>query len=218
LARIHLFRLQGEVVERRHFDVTDEEKRASEVLDEICAIAESRAGEHIALGELLKGEGSRLFGLALMILALPEAIPFPAVGLTGLVAIPIIALSLSMVLGGTLDELPGWICRRRVRAETAAVVARRGGRLVRWIERLSRPRRAEWTRRGRLIGLLCIGLSVVASLPIPFTNVAPGVTMVAIGLGIVQRDGVLVLVAGAVGVLICVMFAAMLVVGSRMLF
>jgi hypothetical protein len=204
-------------VERGH-PVMEEEKRASEVLEAIRAVAESRPGEQLALGDLLQGEGSRLFGLALMILALPEAVPFPAVGLTGLVAIPIIALSLSMVLGGTLDELPGWICRRRVRAEMAAVVARRGARLVRFIERISRPRLVSVTRRGRLIGLLCIGLSVVASVPIPFTNVAPGVTMVALGLGIVQRDGVLVILAGAGGVLVCVTFAALLVMGSRMLF
>ncbi len=189
------------------------DKTASQVLDEIRACAEAAPAERVAVGELIGGAGARLYGLALMLFALPEAIPFPAVGLTGLVAIPITVVSLSMLVAGMQRGLPAWICRRRVKRGWVVTVAHRGSGLVRRIERLSHPRYSRWTEYGRPLGLLCLLLSLVMAIPIPFSNVAPGVTVVGIGLGVFQRDGLLVLAASLAGLLIVAVAAGLLVLG-----
>jgi hypothetical protein len=60
------------------------------------------------------------------------------------------------------------------------------------LEHLSRPRWHEVIRRERLIGALCVYLSVILFLPIPLMNTPSAMSLVAIGLGMVQRDGMLV--------------------------
>jgi hypothetical protein len=60
------------------------------------------------------------------------------------------------------------------------------------LERLSRPRWQELVRRERLIGAVALYLSVILFLPIPFINAPAAICLVAIGLGMVQRDGMLI--------------------------
>lgn len=193
-------------------------KTASEVLRDIEAAATRASGERIAIDVLLQGVGSRLYGLALIAFALPEAIPFPAVGLTGVVAIPLAVLSLSMLAMGMQHQLPGWIRRREIKRSWAIAIARRGGGLIHRLERLSYPRMTGWTELGRPIGLLCLALSLVMAIPVPFSNVAPGVTVVALGVGVVQRDGLLVLLAMGVGILILTLAAVLLTLGWQAFF
>ncbi|WP_181919369.1 exopolysaccharide biosynthesis protein [Alkalilimnicola ehrlichii] len=192
------------------------EKTASEILQDIQAIAQRQSAERIRIGDLLQGAGARLYGLALLVFALPEAIPFPAVGLTGLIAIPIAVVALTMMFKGMHGELPGWIRRRYIRRDWAINITRRGASLVHRIERFSHPRYTTWTEYGRPLGLLCLCLSAVMAVPIPFSNVAPGVTVVAIGLGIFQRDGLLVAVAASIGVLILGTASLLIVLGGRL--
>jgi hypothetical protein len=198
-------------------DLSADDRRASEILAELRDVAASGGADRIPLGELFRGTGHRVHGLAILIFALPEAIPFPAVGLTGLVAIPIAALSVSLIAHGERGDLPAWILRRRIRADLVRKVVERGLALVTRLERVSHPRRVEWLRHVRLLGVLCLALSVVASIPLPFTNVAPGVTLVAIGLGLFQGDGVLVALASMAGLLICAIFAGSIVLAGLLL-
>jgi hypothetical protein len=191
------------------------ERSASEVLRDVEAVAARARGERIPVGVLLAGVGPRLYGLALMLFALPEAIPFPAMGLTGLIAIPVGVLSVSMLVFGMRGELPGWIARRHVRRSWVLWSTQHGGSLVRRIERFSHPRLVGWSELGRPVGLLCLALSIVMAVPLPFSNVAPGVTVVAIGLAIFQRDGLLLLLAMSVGLLILTGMAVVLTLGWR---
>jgi len=47
----------------------------------------------------------------------------------------------------------------------------------------------------RSIGLVCLYMSVLLLAPLPLFNFAPGLCLVALALGMVQRDGLLVLIS-----------------------
>lgn len=64
--------------------------------------------------------------------------------------------------------------------------------LLEALEKLSRPRWPEFVRSDHLLGLLCLYLSVLLLLPIPFLNAAPALCLVAIALGMIHRDGLMV--------------------------
>ena len=56
-----------------------------------------------------------------------------------------------------------------------------------------------WTGE-RLIGVGLLVLTVVLTLPIPFGNWLPAFAICIIGLAMVEKDGLAVLIGGAVGV------------------
>jgi hypothetical protein len=189
------------VFHRRAKHARRKPKRASEVLLDARDKARANGAERVTVGEVLDGAGARIYGLALLLFALPEAIPFPAIGLSGIVAIPIIVVSGSMLLFGMQHRLPAWVRRRSIKRSWVEKLVEKGAPLVRRVERVSHPRLKWWAEAGRPLGLLCIGLSLLMAVPVPFSNVAPGLAVVAIGMGIFQRDGLLVLLAASVGVL-----------------
>ena len=102
-----------------------------------------------------------------------------------------------MVFGRSTPRFPARVDRRGVtKAELRTLIAKMGWFEQR-VERIFRPRLGELTSRTatRVIGLICMVLSVIAGLPILMIHNAPAVAIVLFGLGLIYRDGVLVIVA-----------------------
>jgi hypothetical protein len=51
----------------------------------------------------------------------------------------------------------------------------------------------------RVIGLICVILSILSALPIPFGHMVPALALVVIGLGLIEHDGVAILLGAALG-------------------
>ena len=68
-------------------------------------------------------------------------------------------------------------------------------KLVRAIERLTRPRLPLLTGdvADTFTGLVCVVLALIMALPIPFGDALPGIALVLFALGMMQRDGVAIL-------------------------
>jgi hypothetical protein len=63
---------------------------------------------------------------------------------------------------------------------------------LRRIERLVRPR-AVWVAADWVaipVGLICLVLTIVITLPIPLGHVVPGVAITVLALGMIERDGI----------------------------
>jgi hypothetical protein len=67
--------------------------------------------------------------------------------------------------------------------------------MVRAIERLTRPRLPLLTGdvADTFTGLVCVMLALIMALPIPFGDALPGIALVLFALGMMQRDGVAIL-------------------------
>lgn len=72
-------------------------------------------------------------------------------------------------------------------------------KMVQGIERLTRPRLALLTGdiADSLTGLVCVMLALIMALPIPFGDALPGIALVLFALGMMQRDGVAILLGAA---------------------
>lgn len=169
-------------------------------------LAEDPRRDRIAIADMLDTMRARAFGALLLVFAFPNLLPSPP-GLAGVLGMPLIFLSAQMMLG-MHPWLPGFIARRSMPRPTfAAMVAR----INPWLARAERLLKARlkplaWPVSQRLIGAVCLVLSVALALPIPFANMAPAFAICLIGLGVLERDGIWIIAGllAATGALIYV--------------
>lgn len=181
-----------------------ETRALSEVLGDL---PEDRA---VPLGEAMGPIGARAHGVALLLLGLPDAVPLPIPSVSLLVGLPLLAVSAHLMLFGEGAGLPRRLSDVTMPAGLAGALRRRVAPLLRRAERLSRPRWTPVAARGRLLGLVCLWLSAILLLPLPFFNTPPALCLVLVAWGMLQRDGLVVLagLAGTLGVTAALGWAA----------
>ena len=165
--------------------------RLSEIL---TGLAEDATRDRISVADMLETMRARAFGALLLIFAFPNILPTPP-GTAGILGLPLIFLSAQMMLG-LPPWLPGVIARRSMARTTfQGLVTRINPWLVK-AERLLRARLKvlAWPVAQRVLGALCLVVSIALALPVPFANMAPAVALCLIGLGVLERDGVWILV------------------------
>jgi hypothetical protein len=176
----------------------------------LAQIIEQTAAERLSFTELARQLHSRAWGGLLVIFAAINVIPLPP-GMNIVFAIPLMIVSAQMAFGRASPWFPRRIDRRGVTTdELRRLVAK-----IEWvegrIERMFKPRLATLTgaAASRLIGVACFILAMFATLPI--VHVAPAAVIVLFGLGLIYRDGALVIaaaVAAAVGAIVAAMVVA----------
>ncbi len=177
------------------------------VLQELVTGPDAETKQH-RFGEIVEKLGDRAHGLLLILLAALNLIPMAAV-----LAGPAIALVGLQMLAGRRQP---WLPRRLLALELSAPqLDRLLLRLLPWIIRAERYLRPRWQLSevplvDRLLGGLICLLGLVAAIPAPFTNVPPSIPVMVIGLGLAERDGLVQLLGGVVGVLILTLLGQLL--------
>jgi hypothetical protein len=117
------------------------------------------------------------------------------------------------MLGGEQLILPGFIARRTISTEFLKNAAPRVAGLLAWFERLLRPRLPFMTtpQGERAIGIFCMVLSIVSTLPVPFGHQLPALGIMLIGLGLIERDGLAMLAGVALGVVGIAILAGLII-------
>jgi hypothetical protein len=179
-------------------ELADSPMTISQRFSRLVADAE---GEMVTLAWVLEQLHERAFGLFLLILALPCCIPF-LYGVPQVVALPLLFIAGQMVLGWGKPWLPQKLGERRVATASLAALARRADPWLRRIEAVSRPRLAVLTRRplDQLVGVALLAFSAAILVPVPGTNTVPGIAVAIVAIGLLQRDGILVLLGLILGV------------------
>ena len=166
-------------------------------VSQIIADLASSAKTHVKLADLLAVLDERAFGVLMLILSLPNAVGLGAIpGLSTVFGVPQIFVALQMIIGAPRPWLPDFVLQRSLPMQDfRTMVVKAAPHLVR-IERLLQPRLTimSATLVERLLGLVLLLLSVIVSLPIPFANQPPAVAQGLISLGLIERDGVVILV------------------------
>ena len=162
--------------------------------------AEPVAGPDAALGDIVDRLDERAFGLLLLLLALPCVPPFVYV-LPQIVALPMLALAGQMAAGRQSPWFPEAIRSRRFQLREFSKVLDFSEKYVRWFEKIARPRLPAVTGRSgaRIAGALMIIPAVSVLAPFPGTNTVPGIGIAISALGLIQRDGLLVILGLIVG-------------------
>ena len=163
-------------------------------------LAEAAPSDKVTLAWILDQLRERAFGLFLLILALPCCIPF-LYGVPQVVALPLMFIAAQVVLGRSAPWLPAKLAAREVSRESLEGLASRAGPWLRRIEALSRPRLVALTRAplDRVVGVALVLFSASILVPLPATNTVPGFAVVVVAMGILQRDGILVIMGSILG-------------------
>jgi hypothetical protein len=170
-----------------------------EVLDHL---AQGDPAERLPLGEVMTDLRQSAFGFLLFIAVLPAFIPIP--GVAGAISGPLV-----MLVGLREPWIPRLLARRGPHRQSIVRFRNLLARPLRWLEWLVRPR-LEAVLDHRLLaaftGLLLLALGLLLALPIPFTNYLLGVLLLLFVFALLERDGVLMLLAWLAGAVAVAVF------------
>ncbi len=184
------------------------------------ALADASDRDTITIDEILIGLGNQAFGLLVLVLALPNAIPGPIIpGFSVPFALGIILLASQILRGHRRPLLPNWVRRRAIRRERFRRFVTRAEPALRRFERWFRPRHARFlTRRDnrpRTIGVILILLALVLALPIPFGNGPQAFAICIVALGMFEGDEQVETAGIVVGVLATLLNVGIVLAGVR---
>ena len=158
-----------------------------------------------SIGELTDAVGEKGFGLLLVLLSLPSALPVPAPGYSTPFGIVIALIALQMLMGRQTVWLPARLQCIRIKPSMARKMSGAATKFLRTVEHLIRPRqqwiRAQLGQSGLAIVILI--MACLMMLPIPLTNTLPAMVIFMIGVGLSEQDGLLAIAAfGCVAVVL----------------
>lgn len=164
------------------------------------AKADSEEAQTATLGDVITRLDERAFGMMLLLLALPCCLPFIYL-LPQIVALPMLALAGQLALGRHAPWLPAKLKNRNFQIHHFEGVLERSDKYLGVIERFAKPRLTFLTDQPgiRVIGVLLIIPTASILIPLPSTNTVPGIGVAIASLGLIERDGILILLGLMIG-------------------
>ncbi len=146
------------------------------------------------LGELVKALGDRSLLVAIVLFSLPNCIPAPP-GIGSVFALPVLVVTWQLLRDYPSLRLPKGLSRRRIPAKSLQWIANKGLKPLIWVERRCSPRLPRLANHNshRWVGVAILVLSIVVAFPGPMTNFLPALAILSITVGLLERDGLVVL-------------------------
>ena len=169
----------------------------------IAAVLDEAEIRPVSLGDLIDRTADRGYGLLLLLLGLPMLIPFLPPGSSTIVGPVYAAFAIQMLTGVRRPWVPQRFRNRVMARSTVRALRNRGLPLIRKVERLSRPRGLWVSERVvlRAVGVMVLLMGIVLLSPLPFLNTLPALSVMLIGVGLLNRDALFVLAGMAVGLI-----------------
>lgn len=191
------------------FQNTDKSFAAS--LTDVAATLQS---EKITLRHLLTVIGEQGLLLFCMILVVPFLLPISIPGVSTVFGAVIILIGLGVTLN-RVPWLPNRLMERTFKTDDLKPVMQKGAELFARIERFIRPRLLPLTTNvalNRLNGLMLTFGGVLLIFPfglIPFSNTLPGYAILFLAAGMLQRDGVFIILGYILNIITVFYFGAL---------
>lgn len=186
--------------------------------ESLLQAAHSIKGEQVTLRQILEIIGEQGLIFVCMFLCIPFLIPVSIPGVSTVFGAAIILLSISITLN-RLPWLPRQIMNRPIATEKLIPTLERGARTIGRLDRWVRPRMIRFTESAamnRFNGLMLMFGGVLLIFPlglIPFSNTLPALAVIFLGVGMLQRDGLFILL-GYVMLIATVLYFGLLAVAA----
>ncbi|MGK9054436.1 exopolysaccharide biosynthesis protein [Neorhizobium petrolearium] len=155
-------------------------------------------GQSVTLRELMDAVGEQGLLLVCAVASLPFLIPVSIPGVSTVFGAAIILISLA-IMANRLPWLPKKILDRKLDTQKLVPALEKGVNIVSRLDRFLKPRLSALTT-GRLVnrmnGLAIAVAGVLLMFPlglVPFSNTLPGIAILLLSTGMIQRDGLIVL-------------------------
>ena len=169
----------------------------------------------LPLSVLLKQVGNSGFGTIAGILTMPMLIPLPIplAGFSTLVGSGIILIGCQLALGYEKPCLPQRIARIELSPAASQKILKNINRLLQPLEKMSRHRFSRFSNSwwGWRITGICLAwdaLLMSLPLPIPLTNLVPAYTILFLAIGLLEFDGLFILIGYGMTVATTIFFAS----------
>jgi len=186
--------------------------------DFLSKVVKANRSDLVTIDELKISLHERGFGILLMLFTLPVSVPIPYIpGITTLFAIPIIFLSVQMVLGFEFPWLPKWLTKISIKRKILRYAILKSSPILKKVEKLLKPRLSLITsgHGHQIIGFFATIFAVCIALPLPFTNFIPALGIIAMSLGLLSRDGFIILIGIVIGVIGTIFTLAIIILGKK---
>lgn len=177
--------------------------------EELEQLLQNNSTGELSIGDLSSAINDKGFGLLLIILSLPSALPIPAPGYSTPFGIAIALLGIQMLGGRRTIWLPRKIKVFKIKSSVVSKMIQVGTRFIHTLEQFIRPRLdAIYSGIGfSLAALLIITMALLMILPIPLTNTFPAIVIFLIGVGLTEKDGLFGIIAYSVGIFAVTLYA-----------
>lgn len=154
-------------------------------------IANELEGDKIKLGLLLYRLRRRSYGGLLLILSIVSLVP----GISVLAGILMLLLSIQIAIGYKSPSIPKFFGRYCLRVTQLKAFLSKGKLSIEKVEKFVKPRMVFLTAPPvtLLIGCLIFFLAALLIIPIPFSNLLPAICIALFSLGLLERDGSMII-------------------------
>lgn len=183
-----------------------DEGALTDVVEELDKV--SRQGDKVEVGHLIDALDHRGYGPALAVLPLIELTPIGGVpGFPTLLALTLAIITVRLLMGYEHFWAPGWLRQRKLESDKVIKSVKWLKPVSLWIDTRLHERMKHLAgptgRRAACVVILCLLLIVPPLELVPFATSAPMIIIAIFGLGLLYRDGLLMLL-GFVGATIAI--------------
>lgn len=164
-------------------------------------LLQDSANQSVSLGQLMDRTQSQGFGIVAGLLTLPMLVPWPVplAGFSTVMGAGIVMIGAQLTLGYSQPVLPKKVTQFKFSPQMSQRLLQYLSRILHPLERLAKTRYGLFSRHQtfRRITGLCMSWNAILMglpLPIPLTNLLPAYTILLMVIGLLESDGLLILV------------------------
>ncbi|GJD58061.1 exopolysaccharide biosynthesis protein [Methylobacterium dankookense] len=169
---------------------------------EVLTILASQEGDRLTVGDIVAVLRDRAFALLVVLLGLPNCLPMPP-PIPLVCGLLLLLVAIQIAAGMSAPWLPSRLLGRSIPRQDVKRAVDRAVPLLQRLERWSRPRMSVFESalgmRGMGVALLTLAMALIVAAPV-IGQIPLGLAVCLVGLGLVERDGIVVLVGLAIGV------------------
>lgn len=183
------------------------EERKKRLLQKTSVLLENIVNDNLKgdgqfdVGSILDLMNERGFGFIFVLFGIIGILALPP--LSTFAAIPMLFFSTQFFLDYSHPYLPKSIMNKKFQKSSMRTAMEKSVSALERVERIVKPRLSFCFYGGfeRFLGFMMIIFSTSVLLPIPLTNFLPSIALVFIGLGMIERDGLMTIIGIVLGIL-----------------
>lgn len=188
-------------------------KITSEILEDVVKEAKN---DRITIKELALAMKTSGFGVLMFLFSLAIIIPVPP-PIPSITAIPLLFFAFQMAIGTDSIWIPKWLGNLSIKRSTLAMIFEKSFPMIRRFERITKMRMCFMSSQigERIIGVLSFIFALSILVPLPFTNLLPGIGIMIMSFGLIGKDGLIVALGIMIGIWGVAFTIAVLLLGKE---
>jgi len=175
-------------------------------------------GKAVSLREICDRLSGRGYGVLMTLFSFPFCFPISVPGLSTPIGILLLFLGFRITFGKH-PWWPNWVLKKEVSYKTLQIVVSKKLVLVNLLQNVLKPRLIMLVTQPilhRVHGLLLVALSFLLAFPVPLplTNMVAAIPICCLGLGLLEDDGVAVIIAYILSIVCFIIYGAIFYMGG----